>query len=107
MKNIVTMLKALKNVEREDIHMKRLKTVDEVVANINNEFGLGTIDHTYVSDLFKSKPQDELHKRIKALYLHKTRHTRKKSSKVPGNKVFQYIEQNYIGFKRLLDKGGI
>ncbi|WP_342541939.1 hypothetical protein MHH33_12800 [Paenisporosarcina sp. FSL H8-0542] len=72
-------------------------SIAKVVANMNNEFGPDTIDHTFVSNLLKSKPQDELHKRMKAHYLHKTRHTRKKPSKTPAHTAFQYVEHNYIG----------
>ena len=103
----------VENYEVTTVEQKILKeyaysgSIVKVVANINNEFGLDTIDHTFVSDLLKSKPQDELHKRMKAHYLDKTRHTRKKSSKPPEHKVFQYMEQNYIDLKGLSDKGGI
>ncbi|MFC6038901.1 hypothetical protein ACFPYN_05460 [Paenisporosarcina macmurdoensis] len=96
----------VENYEVKSVEQKILKeyaysgSIVKVVANINNEFGLDTIDHTFVSDLLKSKPQDELHKRMKAHYLDKTRHTRKKPSKAPEYKAFQYIEQNYIDFKR-------
>jgi hypothetical protein len=103
----------VENYEVTTVEQKILKeyaysgSIVKVVATINNEFGLDTIDHTFVSDLLKSKPQDELHKRMKAHYLDKPRHTRKKSSKPSEHKAFEYNEQNYIDFKRLSDKGGI
>lgn len=81
-------------------------SIAKVVSYINNEFGPDTIDKTYVTDLLKSKPQDELHKHMKANYLTKTRHTRKKSSKTPAHTTFLYIEHNDRS-ERELDKGGM
>jgi len=95
----------VENYEVTTVEQKILKeyayvgSIIKVVENINKEFGPDTIDKTTVSNLLKSKPQDELHKRMKAHYLDKTRHTRKKSSKPPEHKAFQYNEQKYIGFK--------
>ena len=103
----------VENYEVTTVEQKILKeyayvgSMIKVVENINKEFGPDTIDKTIVSNLLQSKPQDELHKRMKAHYLDKTRHTRKKSSKPPEHKVFQYMEQNYIDLKGLSDKGGI
>ena len=81
-------------------------SIAKVVATINNEYGPDTIDKTYVTDLLKSKPQDELHKHMKANYLTKTRHTRKKPSKLPAYTAFHYVEHNDID-ERVSEKGGI
>ena len=49
----------VENYEVTTVEQKILKeyaysgSIVKVVANINNEFGLDTIDHTFVSDLLK------------------------------------------------------
>ena len=58
-----------------------LGSINKVVGKINEEYGTETIDGAFVTKLITSKPQDELHKRLKSNYLLKTRHTRKKTSK--------------------------
>lgn len=100
---LVDFVSLVENYQAKTLAQKIVKayaysgSIAKVVANMNNEFGPDTIDHTYVSDLLKSKPQDELHKHMKANYLTKTRHTRKKPSKSPAHTTFQYIEHNDIG----------
>ena len=73
----------VENYEVTTVEQKILKeyayvgSIIKVVENINKEFGPDTIDKTTVSNLLQSKPQDELHKRLKSNYLLKTRHTRR------------------------------
>lgn len=56
-----------------------LGSVNKVVMKINDEHGREVIDGAFVKKLITSKPQDELHKRLKTNYLLKTRPLRSKS----------------------------
>ena len=55
-----------------------LGSIAKVAASINQELAFGAIDSTYVSNVIKSKPKDDLHKLIKTYYLIKTRPARRK-----------------------------
>lgn len=58
-----------------------LGSINKVVEKINEELGTDTIDKVFVTKVITSKPQDELHRRLKSNYFLKTRHNRKKPSK--------------------------
>ena len=58
-----------------------LGSISKVVEKINDEHGRETIDGAFVTKLITSKPQDELHRRLKTNYLMKTRHQRTKPRK--------------------------
>lgn len=71
------------------LEQKVLKTyaytgsIKEVVTRLNREIEsehLALIDATFVTELLKSKPQDQLHRVLRTNYLSKTRHMRKAKS---------------------------
>jgi hypothetical protein len=55
-----------------------LGSIIKVVERVNKELGRDTIDNAFVSQLLRSKSQDELHKILKSNYLLKTRPARRR-----------------------------
>lgn len=56
-------------------------SIQKTVLQVNLELadmGLLSIDATYVSDVIKEHPKDDLHRLIRTNYMKKTKHSRKK-----------------------------
>ncbi|AQQ55232.1 hypothetical protein [Planococcus lenghuensis] len=57
-----------------------IKTVADVL-NMERENQLEPIEPSFIRDIIQSKPSDSLHQLIRAYYLKKTRHMRKKTTR--------------------------
>lgn len=87
-KELQSYVQLVENYSTDTLEKKIIKTyactnsLPKVLAEINSDLeanAFPAVDHSFITNIIKSPPKDELHKLVRANYLLKIKPTRKKS----------------------------